>query len=215
MNPLPGSSATRAHDAAQPAAGLRLGDGWLVLDRGGVHVTVWPDRPALHRQLAGLAALAAPVVRQAGGALIGDLSLADNLVLEPALADGSRPDPLLPEIDALFRRAGLPVDWPAWAATLAADAPASALLQARVGRALVADPDVLVIDAANWDGGLLAPETFSAAFVSTFPWRALVWATTNAAEARKLRARLAVPHVTSGTTLGMPRPETILTREPA
>jgi hypothetical protein len=181
---------TPAQRPAQASSALRLGDGVVALDRGGVIVATWPDRRTRSQELARLAAREAPVVRLAGGALIGDLSVADNLMLEPALLDGSRPVHLLPEIDALFRDAGLPVDWAAGSGTPAGAATQAARLQARVARALVADPDVLVVDADDWDDALLPPAAFTAAFRTRFPWRALVWATADTGRAAGLRARL-------------------------
>ena len=142
------------------------------------------------RQIADLCELASPVVRLAGGALISDLSLQDNVMLEPALFDGAVPAYLWPEMDSLFALAGCAVDWPGWAATLPADAPEAALMQVRIGRALVADPDLLLLDAAQWNDECIAPLAFSRAFASRYPWRMLVWVTADAARADALRTIL-------------------------
>ena len=141
-------------------------------------------------RIAALCDLASPVVRLAGGALISDLSLQDNLMLEPALQQGTVPAWLLPEIDTLFAQAGCAVDWPGWAGTLPADASEAAFMQVRAGRALVADPDVLLLDAAQWNNACIPPLAFSRAFSSRYPWRMLVWATADAARAACLRACL-------------------------
>jgi hypothetical protein len=169
---------------------LRLGGARLALDRGGVHVAAWPDSGSMARQIADLCDLASPVVRLAGGALISDLSLQDNLMLEPALQDGPVPDHLLPEIDSLFAQAGCAIDWPGWAATLPADASEGALTQVRIGRALVADPDLLLLDAAPWNDGWMTPLAFSRAFSGRYPWRMLVWVTADPARAAALRTSL-------------------------
>ncbi len=180
MHSSPAMSETPVR-ARAPARLLKLAGRGVALDRGGVAVIAWPDAGTLAAQAESLCGLQMPVVRLAGGALISDLSLQDNLMLEPALNDGVLPSHLLPEIDALFSQAGCPVDWPRWVAALPQDATALDLLQLRVGRALVADPDVLLIDAQQWDDTVLAPALFSRCFASQYPWRLLVWATHDAA----------------------------------
>ena len=79
-----------------PGHQLRLGNAIARLDQGGILVAQWPDVQALAARVEALGNLESPVVRLAGGALIGDLSLQDNLMLEPALADGVLPAGLLP-----------------------------------------------------------------------------------------------------------------------
>lgn len=189
---------------------IHLGGTALLLDHGGVQVASWPDAAAMDREIAALCELASPVVRLAGGALISDLSLQDNLMLEPALQDGCVPGSswgdmtanmgsnigrdiqrnMLPEIDILFAQAGCAVDWPGWAATLPADATETAVMQVRTGRALVADPDVLLVDASQWNGECIHPLAFSRSFANRYPWRVLLWITTDAAQASVLRAQL-------------------------
>lgn len=160
-----------------PAGGqLRLGNQLIELDRGGICLAHWPDAAALNTALAGLVSLALPVVRYAGGPLIHDLSLMDNLMLESALRDGLPPAHLLPEMEALFAAAGCRVERNLWALSLPEQASPLDLLQIRTGRALMADPDVLVVDAVEWDDALTAPEKFSQAFTRQYPWRTLVWA---------------------------------------
>lgn len=178
--------------AGRAAAGrrLRLGDTAVLLDQGGVLVACWPDAGDMAARVEALGALASPVVRLAGGALIGDLSLQDNLMLEPALDNGDLPAGLLPEIDALFTRAGCAIDWPGWATAMPGEATALALMQVRIGRALVADADVLLIDADGWDDALLAPLAISRSFSAQYPWRVLAWATHHAERAEVLRASL-------------------------
>lgn len=190
MNLSPGLPPAAAPLPPLPGRRLRLGSGSVMLDRGGVAVATWPDADSLAAQVAGLCDLAEPVVRLAGGALLADLSLQDNLMLEPALRDGVLPAHLLPEIDSLLAQAGCPVDWPRWAAALPQDATALELLQVRIGRALVADPDLLIVDDAQWDHTLLPAARLSRSFANQYPWRMLVWATHDAARADALRASL-------------------------
>lgn len=129
-------------------------------------------------------------VRFVGGSLIADLCLHDNLILESALDDGSLSRHLLPEIDILFGNAGCPVNWPVWTELFPDTAPRDAVLQVRVGRALMADPDVLIIDAAQWDESLLSSQQFSRSFTMQYPWRTLVWATHDKARASSLQSVL-------------------------
>lgn len=187
----PSSAAPAASGSlAVPGRRLRLGSGTITLDRGGVAVVTWADAASMQSRIAQLCDLAEPVVRLAGGALLADLSLQDNLMLEPALRDGVLPAHLLPEIDTLLADAGCPVDWPRWAATLPQDATPLELLQVRIGRALVADPDLLIVDCAQWDDALLPAAQLARSFASHYPWRMLVWATLDAAHADNLRASL-------------------------
>lgn len=191
MNTSTGTPLPSGVSHAAPAGRrLRLGDSEALLDHGGILVACWPDAQAMAARALALGELASPVVRMAGGALIGDLSLQDNLMLEPALNDGLLPAGLLPEIDALFTRAGCPIDWPGWAAAMPQEATPLALMQVRVGRALVADADVLLMDAGEWDDALLSPAQFSRSFSAQYPWRVLAWATHDAARAHSLRASL-------------------------
>lgn len=169
---------------------LHLGSTSVPLDHGGVQVATWPDTASMERQVADLCDLASPVVRVAGGALLNDLSLQDNLMLEPALHDGAVPAWLLPEINSLFAQAGCAIDWPGWAATFPEHATEAAVMQVRTGRALVADPDVLLLDAAQWNDDCIHPLAFSRSFASRYPWRTLVWVTADAARSAALRASL-------------------------
>jgi hypothetical protein len=157
-----------------------------------VHHLRWPDAGSLQAELRARVRQAAPVLRWAGGALIADLSLFDNLMLEPALADpAARADApaaqagvlradqlgdLQAELRALWAAAGCPADSRTWPHTLPGQADARALLQVRVGRAWMADPDVLVLDADHWDDAVLPREHFSRSFAARHPWRVLVWA---------------------------------------
>lgn len=129
-------------------------------------------------------------IRLVSGALIADLSLQDNLTLEAALFDGSLPRHLIPEIDSLFDKAACPVDRSAWANVFPDTATPNEVMQAKVGRALMADPDVLVIDAKQWDETLLSAQRLSESFALQFPWRTLVWATHEVNRASSLRAAL-------------------------
>lgn len=173
--------------AASPGRRIQLGDCSLQLDRGHVAVVNWPDPAALASQLAALSQLEAPVVRYATGPLIDDLSLQDNLMLESSLHDGRPPMQLLPEIKAFFEFTDSPLDWAAWAGTWPQAATQQELMQVRVGRALMADPDLLLIDASHWDDDLLHPLYFSQRFVTRYPWRTLVWATHDVTRADALR----------------------------
>lgn len=157
-----------------------------------MHHLRWPDTGALQTELLARVRQDAPVLRWAGGALIADLSLWDNLMLEPALVDpaagaDAHPAPagvlraellgdLQAEALALWAAAGCPADSGTWPHTLPGEADARALLQVRVGRAWMADPDVLVIDADHWDDAVLPRERFSRSFAARHPWRVLVWA---------------------------------------
>ena len=123
-------------------------------------------------------------------ALVADLSLYDNLMLEPALEDGSRPTSMLAGLHALFAQAGAPIEWDAMASTMPQDADALAVLQVRVGRAMIADPDVLLVDADQWDDALVAPDEFTRGFLRQYPWRTLVWASADANRAHWLRESL-------------------------
>lgn len=163
-------------DAAVARNAVRLAGSLIELDVGGVHQVEWPDAQALKQQLLELAARDAPVVRYAGGALIADLSLQANLTLECALRPALRPAGLIGDLERLFAGAGCPLQRGPWHAVFPQQAGGPDLLQVRVGRALMADPDVLIVDADAWDDALLTRERFSQAFVARHPWRALVWA---------------------------------------
>jgi hypothetical protein len=196
MNPIMATTLPTAGRRSEPVAAtvpghrLRLGDAVAQLDRGGILVAQWAGAAALEARVQALGQLASPVVRMAGGALIGDLSLRGNLMLEPALAGGVLPTGLLSEIDALFTRCGCAIDWLAWSAATSQQASPEAMMQVRTGRALVADADVLLIDAAQWDDAVLSPEQFSRSFAAQYPWRVLVWATCDPSRAEGLRTRL-------------------------
>lgn len=167
-----------------------MGSETVCLDHGGVVVAVWADEESMLSDIRELDLRLGITVRLVSGALISDLCLQDNLTLEAALHDGSLPRHLLPEIDILFGNAGCPVNWPVWTSLFPDTAPTDAVMQARVGRALMADPDVLVIDAAQWDDTLLGAERFSQSFIRQYPWRTLVWATNDMNRASRLRAAL-------------------------
>ncbi len=169
---------------------MRLAGQTITLDCGGVFVLTWPDTASLMQQVQTLCALETPVVRYAGGALIADLSLHDNLMLEAALSNGRLPLYLLPELDALFRNAGCAPERTLWAYTLGGQASAAELMQIRVGRALMPDPDLLLVDAAQWNDDLLAPLRFSQSFVAAYPWRTMVWACDQASRAEVLQTSL-------------------------
>lgn len=166
------------------------GDQTLSVDHGGVLVATWPDGASMASGIEALDQRLDITVRLVSGTLIADLCLQDNLTLEAALCDGSLPRHLIPEIDSLFASAGCPVDWPAWASMFPDTAAADAVMQAKIGRALMADPDVLVIDAAQWDDALLGAQAFSRSFARQYPWRTLVWATHDVNRADSLRDAL-------------------------
>ncbi|MES2281784.1 MAG: hypothetical protein V4542_10270 [Pseudomonadota bacterium] len=169
---------------------VRLGAETFCLDHGGVVVAVWADEECMASGIQALDQRLDITVRLVSGTLIADLSLQDNLTLEAALYDGSLPRHLMPEIDSLFGDAGRPVDWPIWSSVFPDTAPAEALMQAKVGRALMADPDVLIIDAAQWDDALMDAQRFSQSFARQYPWRTLVWATHDMNRAGSLRDAL-------------------------
>jgi hypothetical protein len=154
-----------------------MGGQSLRLDRGGVLVAMWSDEASMASDIRTLSQRSDIIVRLVSGALIADLSLQENLTLEAALCDGSLRRHLLPEIDTLFANSGCPVDWPIWTSTFTDTATAIAMMQAKVGRAWMADPDVLIIDAAQWDDTLIDAQRFSRSFTQQNPWRTLVWAT--------------------------------------
>lgn len=185
--PMQGGNIAALHG---PVVQVRLGQQLLSLDHGGVRVAMWPDRASMHSGIQTLDQRLDITVRMVGGTLIADLNLQDNLTLEAALDDGSLPRHLIPEIDSLFVNAGCPVDWPAWGGMFPDTATADAVMQAKVGRALMADPDVLVIDAAQWDDALLDVLRFSRSFTQQYPWRTLVWATHDTDRASTLRDAL-------------------------
>ena len=175
--------------------GLRLGGMRVELDVGGVHQIAWPDIAALRHQMAHLARGALPVVRFAGGALIVDLSLHDNLMLEPmvhpALVPGGAAQPAgraarggrLASLERLFAEAGCPLQHASWRSRWAPAASPRELLQVRVGRAWMADLDVLVVDAEAWNDAVLPRQRFSRSFVALHPWRVLVWASAGPGQA--------------------------------
>jgi hypothetical protein len=128
--------------------------------------------------------------RPVAGALLADLSLAENLRLESACTDRPPPAWLEDELEALFDAAGCAGALPAWHLLPAGALPLDRL-RTLVGRALAADPDWLLVDAEAWDDGLLAPERFAAAFLHRYPWRGLAWLCATPGRAEALRARLA------------------------
>lgn len=162
----------------------------LSLDHGGVLVAVWVDEAFMVSDIQALGHRTDITVRLVSGALIADLTLKENLTLEAALCDGSLPRHLIPEIDSLFDNAACPVDWPAWVSMFPDTATPDAMMHAKVGRALMADPDVLVIDAAQWNDALISFQRFSRSFALQYPWRTLVWATCDLNQASSLRAAL-------------------------
>lgn len=169
---------------------VRLGAGMVCLDHGGVLLASWPDEASMASSIQALDQRLDITVRLAGGTLVADLTLQDNLSLEAALYDGSLPRHLIPEIDSLFASAACPIDWPVWSSVFPDTATADAVMQAKVGRAMMADPDVLVIDAAQWDDKVLEAQRFSRSFARQYPWRTLVWATHDPVRAATLRDAL-------------------------
>lgn len=167
---------------------LQLAGATIKLDAGGVHHVEWPDADALGQQLLDLAACREPVVRFAGGALIADLPLQDNLTLECALRPAVRPQGLMADLERLFASAGCSLQRRSWHSTYPRQASPREQMQVRVGRALMAAPDVLIVDAHAWDDALLPRESFSQAFAAQYPWRALVWARTPAGNALPARS---------------------------
>lgn len=180
-----GITAVQGHPAQ-----LCIAEETVWLDSGGVLVAVWADEPSMASDIRALHQRLDISVRLVSGPLIADLCLEDNLTLEAALYDGSLPQDLITEIDILFGSAGCPVAWAAWGSVFPDTAMADAVMQARVGRALMADPDVLIIDAAQWDDTLLDAKRFSQSFAKQYPWRTLVWATHETYRAVALRAGL-------------------------
>ena len=183
-------SAPRASLSVATGRRLQAGGQQVSLDAGRVYVVSWPDAAAMAKNIGLLCNLASPTIRYAGGALINDLSLQDNLMAEPSLQEGLAPTHLIPEIETLFGLANCPVVSAAWPDTFPEQADACAMMQVQVGRALVADPDLLVINATHWDDFVLSPLRFSQSFVTQFPWRTLIWATHDTVRADSLRALL-------------------------
>lgn len=166
--------ALRAPAPGRQAAALPLAGRQLPLDRGGFHILAWPDEESLRREVLAACALASPVVRFAGGALLDDLTLRDNVYLEPALDGGELPDWLEGDLHALFEAAGAPLE-AGWGGIWPPDASPLDAVQVRVGRALAADPDILLVDAGEWDDAVLGADRFTGAFLARYPWRALGW----------------------------------------
>ncbi len=163
------------------------------MDQGHIAILNWPDAASRANDIDALCSAANPVVRHAGGVLIEDLSLADNLMLEPALLDGALPRHLLPELLELFGNAGCAIDWRLWQTTFPAQADPLMQLQVITGRALMADPDLLLVEAMQWDDSLLQPCAFSKSFTRQYPWRTLAWASCDARRADTLRQTHGLP----------------------
>ena len=183
-------SAPRASLSVATGRRLQVAEQLVSLDAGRVYVVSWQDAAAMTANMAILCKLASPTIRYAGGALIGDLSLQDNLMAEPSLQKGMAVIHLIPEIQTLFSLANCPVASADWPDTFPEKANACAVMQVQVGRAMVADPDLLVMDATRWDDFVLSPLRFSQSFVTQFPWRTLIWATHDTGRADKLRVLL-------------------------
>ena len=183
-------SAPRASLSVATGRRLQVAEQLVSLDAGRVYVVSWQDAAAMTANMAILCNLASPTIRYAGGALIGDLSLQDNLMAEPSLQNGMAVIHLIPEIQTLFSLANCPVASADWPDTFPEKANACAVMQVQVGRAMVADPDLLVMDATRWDDFVLSPLRFSQSFVTQFPWRTLIWATHDTGRADKLRVLL-------------------------
>lgn len=124
-----------------------------------------------------------------GDALVADLSLTENMHLQATCTGAATAAWLETELHALFDAAGAPID-PGWLDLLPGNAPPLACLQARVGRALAADPDWLLVDADAWGDALLAPERFMRAFAGRYPWRGVAWLSADDGRTQALMARL-------------------------
>lgn len=183
-------SAPRVSLSGSTGRQLQMAGQQLSLDAGNVYVVSWPDAAEMAENIRILCNLASPTIRYAGGALIGDLSLQDNLMAEPSLQEGIAPTHLIPEIESLFGLANCPLASASWPDTFPDHADAYAVMQVQVGRALVADPDALMIDARHWDDFVLSPLRFSQSFITQFPWRTLIWATHDTVRADSLRVLL-------------------------
>ena len=185
MNTAP-SQAQRPIGVISPGLDGRVGlTGWA-----GHEVLEWPDGATMARDIGSACADDRVVVRWVGGALLSDLSLQENLYLESALSTRSAPDWLWRDLGDLFAAAGAPIA-DDWAAVRPGQAAPLARWQARVGRALAADPDALLIDADAWPDDVVSPEGFSRAFLHCYPWRALAWCSADPKRVRGLRERLA------------------------
>lgn len=168
---------------------MRVGDVEVLLDSGQVLIQVWANKVELMRNLARL--YRSPVVtRYVGGTLFDDLSLKDNLALEAALLGQPVPADLMTELGELFARSGCPVDLSHMGRLMPERAGQLAQLQVKIGRAMLVDPDVLVVNAADWDDELLCMSAFSLGFTRQYPWRTLIWAVTDETSAATLRRRL-------------------------
>ena len=183
-------SAPHAALAGAPGRRLQVGGQAVTLDAGRVYVVTWPNAAAMAADIGVLCELASPTIRCAGGVLISDISLQDNLMAEPSLQESALPTHLVPEIESLFGLAGSPVASAAWRYTFPDQADPLAVMQLQVGRGLVADPDLFLVDATHWDDFVLPPARFSQSFVTQFPWRTLVWATHDSPRADRLRVLL-------------------------
>lgn len=179
----------RAAAPLRPAAAVALAGRELPLDRGGFHILTWPGEEDMRREILAACAHPSPVVRFAGGALVEDLTLRDNVFLEPALDGGLLPDWLEADLHALFEAAGAPLE-AGWSGIWPPDAAPRDVVQVRIGRALAADPDILLVDAVEWDDAVLGADRFTAAFLSRYPWRALAWVSHDDSRAHWLRESL-------------------------
>ena len=111
--------------------------------------------------------------RSIGGPVIEGLSLHDNLLIEQTLGEaGSRPA-LVDEFQSWMSLAGCPVDLDAWRHRSAAEATPLEVMQVRVGRAWLGDPQALYVEPSAWDDSVWPFDRLEQAFRQRHPWRTL------------------------------------------
>jgi hypothetical protein len=184
---------TTPHASPPTATGgisLNIGGHLVATNFGGVFIIEWPGAKQLQNDVQDLCSLLRPVVRYAGGALVEDLPLWTNAVIESAIMFGTQPDWLPSALQNLFAQTDCPVDFQLWNDQDSEDAAVREQLQARVARALAATPDILLVDADDWPDEVLRPEQFTQAYTRSYPQCPLVWASARQERAHWLRESL-------------------------
>ncbi|MFY7857392.1 MAG: hypothetical protein ACOVQT_14730 [Rubrivivax sp.] len=116
---------------------------------------------------------ALPQHRSIGGPLIDGLSLYDNLLIEQTLGEAGLRPALLDEFQAWMSQAGCPVDLDTWRHRSVAEATPLEVMQARVGRAWLGDPQALSVEPSAWDDAVWPFDRLDQAFRQRHPWRTL------------------------------------------
>ena len=114
-----------------------------------------------------------PPQRTIGGPLIGGLSLHDNLLIEQTLGEAGPRPALVDEFLAWMELAGCPVDLSAWRFRAATEATPLEVLQVRIGRAWLGDPQSMCVEPSDWDDAVWPFDAVEQAFRQRHPWRTL------------------------------------------